>query len=143
VLLPCTCLQAAEQQLNVQIRFPPLNPKNAAPLKVLAAGVGSLFAGPVDDAGQLLQWALSPSGATLPNGAAPASREDHDSAPCAELKPPKPLDITAAAGTAFGGAKGSRVSCMLFGPGPAWLWCGCSDGTIYCWSMAPGGGGAR
>eukprot|EP00775_Hariotina_reticulata_P006490 gene6490-6717_t len=135
--------QAGERQLNAQIRLPPLNAKNAAPLKVLAAGLGSLFAGPVDDAGQLFQWAPSPSGATLPHGAAPAAREDHDSAACAELKPLKSLDIASTAGAAFGSTKGSRVSCMLFGPGPGRLWCGCSDGTIYCWVLTPGGGAAR
>jgi hypothetical protein len=53
----------------VQIRLPPLNPKTAAPLKTLAAGLGCLFAGPVGEGGQVLQWSPNESGSTLPPGA--------------------------------------------------------------------------
>lgn len=82
ILSPClttaTCVryfdcsfshQAQQRELSAQIRLPPLNPKTAAPLKTLAAGLGCLFAGPVGDGGQLLQWSPNESGSTLPPGA--------------------------------------------------------------------------
>jgi hypothetical protein len=61
--------QAQQWELSAQIRLPPLNPKTAAPLKTLAAGLGCLFAGPLGEGGQILQWSPNESGSTLPPGA--------------------------------------------------------------------------
>jgi hypothetical protein len=61
--------QAQQRELSAQIRLPPLHPKTAAPLTTLAAGLGCLFAGPVGEGGQILQWSPNESGSTLPPGA--------------------------------------------------------------------------
>ena len=136
------------RELNAELRMPPLNPKTAAPLKVLAAGLGSLFAGPAGEAGQILQWAPRESGTTLPSGAKPTPHEDHDSAACAELTPQKPPaffgeqqgDFSAAA---ISSGKSGKVSCMVVAPGPGWLWCGTTEGTVHCWSLGQSGGVAK
>lgn len=133
-----------QQELNAQIRLPPLNPKTAAPLKTLAAGLGSLFAGPAGDAGQILQWTPRESGSTLPSGAKPHPLEDHDAAECAELVPQKAPafgDLGAAVGS--GGSKAGKVSCMAVAPGPGWLWCGTTEGSIHCWALGQSGGVAK
>ncbi|KAF8071307.1 IP5P13 [Scenedesmus sp. PABB004] len=137
---------AAVQELNAQIRLPPLNPKAAAPLKLLAAGLGSLFAGPAGDAGQLLQWTPSEGGGTLPRGAGrPCASEDHDSAAAAELAPHPVGGFDAGFGGPPGGGAGkaSRVTCLALAPGPARLWAGTSDGVVHCWSLDDDGGVAR
>lgn len=126
-------LQIHQQELGAQIRLPPLNRKATAPLKHLAAGMGSLFAGPVDDASLLLQWAPSASGSTLPMGGTPHKGEDHDSAAAAAL------GLGPSAGP---GSKG-RVSCVLFGAVPGRLWAGGGDGRVHCWSVAGDGSAAR
>ncbi|KAF6261315.1 hypothetical protein COO60DRAFT_1636898 [Scenedesmus sp. NREL 46B-D3] len=109
---------AQQRELSAQIRLPPLNPKTAAPLKTLAAGLGCLFAGPMGEGGQILQWSPNESGSTLPPGAQPCASEDHDSGACAELAP-RPIEAVRA-----------RVSSMLLAPGPGLLWCGASDGSL-------------
>jgi WD40 repeat protein len=128
-------LQVHQQELGAQIRLPPLNPKATAPLKHLAAGMGSLFAGPVDDASLLLQWSPSSSGSTLPIGGSAHRREDHDSAAAAAL----------GSGSQHGSASSSkgRVSCVLFGAVPGRLWAGCADGKLLCWEAAGDGSVAR
>lgn len=126
----CAFVQVHQQELGAQVRLPPLNPKATAPLKHLAAGLGSLFAGPVDDTTLLLQWSPSVSGNTLPMGSTPAVREDHDSAAAAALS----------AGQAAGSK--ARVSAVLFGPVPGWLWAGNTDGRVHCWSVKADGSAA-
>ncbi|WIA12339.1 hypothetical protein OEZ85_012390 [Tetradesmus obliquus] len=121
--------QAQQRELSAQIRLPPLNPKTAAPLKTLAAGLGCLFAGPVGDGGQLLHWSPNESGSTLPPGAHPCPSGDHDSAACAELTP-----------RSIEPAKG-RVTALLLAPGPGMLWAGCSDGVVHCWGLCKDGTG--
>ena len=115
--------QVHQQELGAQVRLPPLNPKATAPLKHLIAGMGSLFAGPVDDTTLLLQWCPGVSGSTLPIGGTACLREDHDSAAAAALS----------LGHAASG-KG-RVSAVLFGPVPGWLWVGTTEGKVHCWSV--------
>lgn len=117
----------------MQIRLPPLNPKATAPLKHLAAGMGSLFAGPVDDSTLLLQWSPSTTGSTLPIGGSAYRNEDHDSAAAAAL------------GLGQFGSAGSkcRISCVLFGAVPGRLWAGCADGKVCCWALAGDGSVAR
>lgn len=122
-----------QQELGAQIRLPPLNPKATAPLKHLAAGLGSLFAGPVDDTSLLLQWCPSASGHTLPAGATPYAREDHDSAAAAAL----------GAGHTAGASSKARISCVLLGQVPGWLWAGSADGRVHCWSVRGDGSVAR
>lgn len=130
-------LQALQRELSAQIRLPPLNPKTAAPLKTLAAGLGSLFAAPGGDAGQILQWSPKESGTTLPAGSKPCSREDHDSGACAELAPrPQDFGYGLPGGSS---SKASRVTAMLLGHGPGLLWCGTSDGVVHCWGVAKDG----
>lgn len=92
VLTPHLCAVTSEGQLAFEVRLPPLNPKLSAKLSVLAAGAGSLFAGPGTKAAGVLQWAqpegnLQPpqhplTGAELPR----AALEDSDAAPCAEVR---------------------------------------------------------
>lgn len=126
-------LQVHHRELGAQIRLPPLNPKGTAPLKHLAAGMGSLFAGSVADASLLLQWCPSTSGSTLPMGGSPSRNEDHDSAAAAALGPGQ---------YASSGSK-CRVSCVLFGSVSGRLWAGCADGKVYCWELAGDGSVAR
>lgn len=125
--------QVHQQELGAQIRLPPLNPKATASLKHLAAGMGSLFAGPVDNASLLLQWSPSTSGSTLPMGGSAYRNEDHDSAAAAALGP----------GQLGSAGSKCRVSCVLFGAVPGRLWAGCADGKVFCWEAAGDGSVAR
>eukprot|EP00878_Enallax_costatus_P018559 GHUV01019542.1.p1 GENE.GHUV01019542.1~~GHUV01019542.1.p1 ORF type:complete len:869 (+),score=293.46 GHUV01019542.1:298-2904(+) len=134
--------QALQQTLHAQIRLPPLNAKAAPPLKTLAAGLVSLFASPAGDTGQMLQWAPRDSGSTLPTGAKQCPYEDHDSAECAELNPHKASPL-GELGAAVGVSKPGKVSCMAVAPGPGWLWCGTTEGMVYCWSLGQSGGTAK
>jgi hypothetical protein len=140
-LNPCCLLHTDAQQVHdgelcAQLRLPPLNPKAAAPLKLLAAGLGSVFAGPADEATPLLlQWAPNRDGSTLPAGAAACPREDHDAGAAAVLGPP---GAAASAAGAAGASKG-RISCVLFGAAPGWLWAGSADGRVHAWAVQPDG----
>lgn len=130
--------QALQQQLHARLRLPPLNPKASPPLKLLASGLGSLVAGPAGEGGELLQWAPSEAGTTLPRGGHACAREDHDSAACAELRP-----VLCDGGGAGSAGSKCRVSCLLLAPGPGWLWAGCTDGTVHCWALGHDGAAAR
>lgn len=135
-------LQVLQQNLHAQLRLPPLSAKTAAPLKIVAAGLGCLYAGPAGDAGQILQWAPRDSGSTLPSGAKQHPQEDHDSAECADLAPQK-ASTFGDFGAAVGISKPGKVSCMAVAPGPGWLWCGTTEGMVYCWAMGQSGGVAH
>jgi hypothetical protein len=133
-------LQVHQQELGAQIRLPPLNPKATAPLKHLAAGMGALFAGPVDDAALLLQWSASSSGSTLPMGGSAYRKEDHDSAAAAALG----LGHLPGIGSSSSSSSSkSRDSCLAFGPVPGRLWSGCADGRVHCWEVGGDGAAAR
>jgi hypothetical protein len=129
--------QVHQQELGAQIRLPPLNPKATAALKHLSAGMGALFAGPVDDATLLLQWNTSSSGSSLPMGGAAYRQEDHDSAAAAALGQGHLPGIGSSSSSK------SRVSCVVFGPVPGRLWAGCADGRVHCWDVGGDGAAAR
>ncbi|GBF99290.1 inositol polyphosphate phosphatase [Raphidocelis subcapitata] len=130
---------AAERPLCAHVRLAPLRPKEAAPLKRLAALGGSLFAAPAGEGGQLLQWALSGAlagGGTLPAGGQRAGGEDWDSAACAELAP------RGAPADGDGAARGA-VTCLAAHPPSGRLWAGAADGRVHCWAVGAAGEAAR
>lgn len=88
------------EQICVEVRLPPLKPKEAAWPKRLAAGMGLLFAAPGGEGAVVMQWWLhSGSGAAADDEAGPcftlpvgteghSSQEDGDSAPAVSVQLP-------------------------------------------------------
>ncbi|GIL70795.1 hypothetical protein Vretimale_3892 [Volvox reticuliferus] len=131
-------------QICVEVRLPPLKPKEAAWPKRMVAGMGMLFAAPGGDGVAALQWLLL-SGAglgqgrdegsgphfALPRGSgvglmAQRNTEDADSAPAASvslLPPASELQSTC---------------CMLLDDISGSLWTGHKDGRVVRWRVEPG-----
>ncbi|KAG2438703.1 hypothetical protein HXX76_005249 [Chlamydomonas incerta] len=133
-------------QVTIEVRLPPLKPKEAALPVRLAAGMGFVFAAPGGEGVSALQWVLrplqpaggampaGPHGALadgmlplayeLPAGVDPHAGEDWDSAPAAAL--PAPPSCEAA------------VTCMLLDEQSGSLWTGHKDGKVARWSVLQG-----
>ncbi|KAK9799381.1 hypothetical protein WJX73_007250 [Symbiochloris irregularis] len=111
-----------------EARLPPLKPKETAQLTLLAAGHGSLFAGP-SVTGGLLQWARPEGNMRQPNidtsgddrdvRLVQDNREDADAAPAFEIKE---TDC-------------KKVTCMCVDQASAMLWVGHSDGRVSGFSL--------
>ncbi|KXZ53097.1 hypothetical protein GPECTOR_8g88 [Gonium pectorale] len=135
-------------QICVEVRLPPLKPKEAAWPKRLVAGLGAAFAAPGADGVAALQWCLLPGAQPAPGpghahspgvedaGAGPRfdlppvpgvqrAQEDWDSAPAAALPLPPALPD-------------SGVSAMLVDELSGSLWTGHKDGRVVRWSVGPG-----
>ncbi|KAG2453429.1 hypothetical protein HYH02_001652 [Chlamydomonas schloesseri] len=130
------------KQVTIEVRLPPLKPKDAALPMRLAGGMGYVFAAPGGEGVSALQWMLRPSqppvgvGAhgtavggqplayELPVGVEPHAGEDWDSAPAAAL--PAPPSCEAA------------VTCMLLDEQSGSLWTGHKDGKVARWSVLQG-----
>ncbi|GMH44412.1 hypothetical protein BSKO_12364 [Bryopsis sp. KO-2023] len=117
--LPDNVAQAAfvsdARLVSVELRLPPLNPKESARLQILAAVNGSLLAAPALGGG-ILQWVNVMHGTdrTAGDGLRPALSEDKDSAACVEV----------------GLEPGSHVTCILAEEEFGYLWAGHDNGTI-------------
>jgi len=113
--------------LSLDLRLPPMHPKAAAPLALLASGWGSLFAGPArgDALATLLQWASAGAAPALPEGGRPAEGEDWDAAPCGQVScyedvsaPVTAMAVDEAGGAMYTGhADGRAVRWHVPGPG--------------------------
>lgn len=73
--------------IGVEMRMPPLQPKTCSALRVMAAGCGSLFAGPAgaEQLATMLQWAKPDARPGCPAHGRPAKHEDWDSTACGVL----------------------------------------------------------
>ena len=129
----------------LDVRCTPLRPKEAARLACLAAGGGSLWAGPAWGGGAL-QWGLggrdaSPAAPTgAPWSACPATGEDADAAPAAEVPPP---GRTSGGGSGSSGPGRPATTAALYERGLAGrqgaLWLGFEDGRVARYAL-PGPG---
>ncbi|GIL46869.1 hypothetical protein Vafri_3741 [Volvox africanus] len=131
-------------QICVEVRLPPLKPKEAAWPKRMVAGMGMLFAAPGVDGVAALQWLLLPgpgpgpekdegSGPhfALPRGPgvglmAQRNTEDADSAPAASVLLLPPISEL------------QSTCCMLLDDISGSLWTGHKDGRVVRWRVEPG-----
>ena len=108
----------------LDVRLPPLRPRTSAPLRLLAAGAGCLFAAPALGGGAL-QWAGAASARLRPprgsrrrpRGDAPAAGEDGDAAPAAEVAPQVLQQLDEGVGGAFEGGVGGGLGGGTLGGG--------------------------
>ena len=108
----------------LDVRLPPLRPRTSAPLRLLAAGAGCLFAAPALGGGAL-QWAGAASARLRPprgsrrrpRGDAPAAGEDGDAAPAAEVAPQVLQQLDEGVGGAFDGGVGGGLGGGTLGGG--------------------------
>ncbi|GLI58620.1 hypothetical protein VaNZ11_000355 [Volvox africanus] len=130
-------------QICVEVRLPPLKPKEAAWPKRMVAGMGMLFAAPGVDGVAALQWLLLPGagpGSEKDEGSGPhfalprdprvglmaqRNTEDADSAPAASVLLPPTSEL-------------QSTCCMLLDDISGSLWTGHKDGRVVRWRVEPG-----
>ena len=141
---------------SVDVRLPPLRPKESARLALLATGADCLFAAP-SATGGVLQWAgargARPRPPTGADRAVAPRAEDGDASPAAELPPETPAlgAVTATlwdggravlwTGHAGGRVAGARVGSdgLLAAPDPRLTWTANRSGAVTALVLTAGG----
>ncbi|EFJ50943.1 hypothetical protein VOLCADRAFT_88385, partial [Volvox carteri f. nagariensis] len=128
--------QPPPDQICVEVRLPPLKPKDAACPSRLVSGMGLLFAAPGTEGVAALQWWLQPGSGprfamSVGSGTgsvmlAPRCTEDADSAPAAAVLLAPPVSDV------------QPTCCMLLDDVSGSLWTGHKDGRVVRWSVEPG-----
>ncbi|GAB4822767.1 hypothetical protein N2152v2_009813 [Parachlorella kessleri] len=126
-----------EAPLAYDARLPPLNPKVSAKLSMLAAGSGSLFAGPGSKTG-ILQWANAESDLKQPVWVGPQGDGEEDAGTQLPRAPMEDWDAAPSAEVHVAARK--EVACMMVDSTASVLWVGDKEGWVsgYDLSGRPG-----